>query len=154
MGWVYPMIQYPLIDMIFLFLMHPSATRKLHGKSLSPCVFDAGPQKKLCHAMPPKNGIAKKGRELNGQARLVSSAAFNALLRGLLSRSGFEEARSHKGTDGMELLKFGAVSKLDKNLGFHIYIDTHTIYIHTYTTHILICKSICICICTCTCICI
>ena len=88
--------------------------------------------------MPPKNGIAKNS-ELNGEARLVSSAAFNALLRGLLSRSGFEEDRSHKGTDGMELLKFGAVSKLDKHLGFHIYIyiDTHTIYIyiyiHTYT---------------------
>ena len=82
--------------------------------------------------MPPKNGIAKNS-ELNGEARLVSSAAFNALLRGLLSRSGFEEDRSHKGTDGMELLKFGAVSKLDKHLGFHIYIDTHTIYIYIHT---------------------
>lgn len=62
----------------------------------------------------------------------MSSAAFNALLRGLLSRSGFEEDRSHKGTDGMELLKFGAVSKLDKSLGFHVYIYRYTHYIYLY----------------------
>ena len=36
-----------------------SPERKLHGKSQSPCVFDAGPQKK-CHAMPPKNCCEKQ----------------------------------------------------------------------------------------------
>eukprot|EP00438_Fugacium_kawagutii_P007721 Skav224506 [mRNA] locus=scaffold3754:76660:88321:- [translate_table: standard] len=56
----------------------------------------------------------------SSDARLVSSAAFNALLRGLLSRSGFEEAQWLRN----EMLRFGVAPNEALRASLNLLMDT------------------------------